>query len=354
VTWSRPNGSCRGAALAVVVATVCLFASSCANSQARSRGSADVLRLGLSPTLIQAPALVAVGTGQLASALAPTRLQITWFDSGKDAAIALLAGSIDAAYMGPGPTEALYLRSHDVAEISGVTTGGASLVVRADSNIRSPADLHGAKIAVPGISDTQDIALRTWLHRNGLASKQDGGDVQIAELGSSELLQLMRQHQLDAAWVPEPYPTYLVTRGVGRVLLDEGSLWPKGQFVTADLAASTAYMDAHPDVVQRLVAANVDAIRSTLSDPDHARWVAAKEIIAGGGPSTAPDVTGQAWGTLSFTWQVLPDAMDTVAEDSYTAGVLGERPGSLAGMYRLDDLNTALKDRDLPPVEVPR
>ena len=166
----------------------------------------------------------------------------------------------------------------------------------------------------------------------------------------------MREGQIDAAWVPEPYPTYLVSHGVGRVLVDEASLWPKGQFVTADLAASTAYMDAHPEWCSGLVAANVDAIRSTQSDPDRARWVARQGDRRGRRSARSrPSVIDQAWSKLAFTWQVASGRDGHAWPRTPTRlGVLDERPGDLAGMYRLDDLNTALKDRDLPPVEVPR
>jgi NitT/TauT family transport system substrate-binding protein len=44
--------------------------------------------------------------------------------------------------------------------VSGVNSGGTSLVVRADSNIRSIGDLNGRKIATPGFGTCQDVIMR--------------------------------------------------------------------------------------------------------------------------------------------------------------------------------------------------
>ncbi len=335
--------------LAVVLALVAVPA--CASSASRARGSADVLRLGFSPTLTQAPAQVALETGILRRELSPVRVEATAFDSGKDAAIALSAGAIDAMYVGPSPIAALRVQSTDVAVVSGVTAGGASLVVRRGEGIDDPADLHGRKVAVPGVGNTQDIALRTWMRRHGLVPLENGGDVSIAEVDIRKLLPLMRAGAVDAAWVPEPYPTYLVARGVAEVLVDEATLWPPGEFLTANLAVSGIYMDAHPQVVRRLVAANVEAIRFIRAQPARAEQLARRALIAAGAPALGSGVLAAAWGKLTFTWDPLERSMARVADDAYLAGVLEERPVDIAGLYRLDDLDAVLKDEGLPPTE---
>jgi NitT/TauT family transport system substrate-binding protein len=44
--------------------------------------------------------------------------------------------------------------------INGVNTGGTSLVVGADSGIKSVSDLNGRKIATPGFGTCQDTIMR--------------------------------------------------------------------------------------------------------------------------------------------------------------------------------------------------
>jgi NitT/TauT family transport system substrate-binding protein len=342
----------RSPALGLLVA-LALLSSACASSAARARGSAEVLRLGVFPTLTHAPAHVGVGSGIFREDLAPTRVEVHVFSSGTEAGVALLAGSIDASYIGPWPTASLYLRSGEVAVVSGVTVGGASFVVRRGAGIDGPQDLHGTHIAVPNVGNSQDIALRTWLHQHGLRATDEGGDVSITEVGASQLLGLFRAGRLDGAWVPEPYPTYLVANRVADVLVDEATLWPQGRFLTTDLVVSTIYMDAHADVVDRLVLANVDAIRWIGENPEAAQQIAERRLVRAGAPQMSPAVIARAWSKLTFTWQPVPDALLRVTEDAYAIGVLPERPESMVGIYRLDALNSVLKDELLPPVETP-
>ncbi|MFB3739842.1 MAG: ABC transporter substrate-binding protein [Candidatus Velamenicoccus archaeovorus] len=330
--------------------TVALLAAGCAGSVERARGTAEVLRLGVSPTLTHAPAHVGLGTGIFARALAPTRVELHVFGSGAEAGVALLAGSIDASYMGPWPTASLYLRSHRVAVVSGATVGGTSLVVRRDAGIRSPDDLHGARIAVASIGNSQEVALRTWLHRNGLRATDEGGDVAITEIAGPQLQALLRTDRLDGAWVQEPYPTWLVDRGVADVLVDEADLWPPGRFLTASLVVSTTYLSAHPDVVERLVRANVEAIRFLQTDPQGALRISERRLVQGGAPPMSLDVIAAAWRELTFTWRPVPEALTRVSEDAYAAGMIGVRPGALLGILRLGPLERVLEDEGLPPV----
>jgi len=329
-----------------------LLAPACASSDARARGSADVLRLGIFPTLTHAPAHVGLGTGIFARELAPTRVEVHTFNSGTEAGVALLAGSIDASYMGPWPATSLYLQSGKVAVVSGVTVGGASFVVRQGAGIEAPDDLHGKRIAVPNIGNTQDIALRTWLHEQGLKATDEGGDVSITEADSPQLLQLFRADRVDGAWVPEPYPTYLIDEGVADPFVDEADLWPPGGFLTATLVVSTIYMDAHPDIVQRLVSANVAAIRFAQAQPLRAQAIAERRLVWAGAPPMDAAVIAEAWARLTFTWEPVPAAMRRIAEDAHALGVLEEPPEQVAGIYRLDPLNAVLDDDDLPRVEV--
>ena len=339
----------------LVVLALCgaLLAPACSGSEARARGSAEVLRLGVFPTLTHAPAHVGIGSGIFADVLAPTKVEVHTFNSGTEAGVALLSGSIDASYMGPWPAISLFLKSGEVAVVSGVAVGGASFVVRRGAGIDSPGDLHGKRIAVPNVGNTQDIALRTWLHEHGLQATDEGGDVAITEADSSQLLQLFRAGRVDGAWVPEPYPAYLVDEGVADVLVDEADLWPPGGFLTANLVVSTIYMDAHPEVVGRLVEANVAAIRFAQASPLRAQAIAERRLVWAGAPEMGAAVIAAAWARLTFTWDPVPAAMEQVARDAHELGVLEEDPGPVFAIYRLDPLNAVLDDEDLPPVEVP-
>lgn len=337
----------------LILAVVALVSTACASSQTRARGTEGVLRLGIFPNLTHAVGYVAQGSGILGDSLGETKAEVTVFNSGTDAGNALLAGSIDATYIGTGPAAQLFLRSEGkVAVISGAVSGGASLVVRREAGISKPEDLRDKKIAVPGIGNTQDVALRAWLHDQGLEAKDAGGEVSVVPVDNPELPQLFRSGQVDAAWEPEPWPSLLVHEGLAEVFLDEATLWPDGQFVTTHLLVSTIYLEAHPDVVQRLVKANVEAIQLIEDDPARAKSLAVAELTEAGAPSLPEEVVGSAWDRLTFTWDPLPDTFQEAARDAYSLGYLEEEPTDILDIYRLDTLNDVLAEKNLSAVRV--
>lgn len=336
------------------IALIALVATGCASSARRAQGSGDVLRLGIFPNLTHAPGYVALEGGILEDALAPAKVDVKYFNSGTDAGNALLGGSIDATYIGPGPAINLFLKSDGkVRVVSGVTSGGASLVVRKGANINGPQDLKGKKVAVPGIGNTQDVALRSWLAEEGLEGRNtEGGDVLIVEVANPQLPQLFASGELDAAWEPEPYPSLLVEQGVAEPFLEEAELWPGGEFVTTHLLVSTGYLDAHKDVVSKLVKANVEAIELINEDPDRAKSLAAAGLKKAEAPQLPEAVVDAAWDKLTFTWDPVQASLQQDAEDAFALETLEENPTSILDVYQLDLLNAALTQLQLPLIEV--
>ena len=92
------------------------------------------LRLGYFPNITHATALVGVGKGIFKENLGDNvTLETTTFNSGTEASEALFADAIDMTYIGPNPAINAYAKSNGEAVriISGATSGGAFLVVRA-------------------------------------------------------------------------------------------------------------------------------------------------------------------------------------------------------------------------------
>jgi NitT/TauT family transport system substrate-binding protein len=336
-----------------VLGVIALLTGGCAGSASRARGSAEVLRLGIFPNLTHAPGYVALAEGVFERVMGATDVETTIFNSGTDAGEALLAGSLDASYIGPGPAINLFMQSEgSVAVVSGATAGGASLVVRKGAGIDSPQDLVGKRIAVPDIGNTQDIAFRAWLEENGLRTTDEGGDVRVLPVDNPELPQLFRVGQLDGAWEPEPYPSLLIEEGLAEPLVNEASLWPDGRFVTTHLLVSTAYMDAHPEVVSKLVQANVEAIRFMKENPDEAKAAAQAQLIEAGAPSLDQAVVDAAWEKLEFTWDPIPASLKKDAQDAFELGYLQGNPAAIMDIYRLGPLNTVLVTEQLETIEV--
>ena len=339
--------------LLLLVAATALLAGACASSDERARGEEGVLRLGIFPNLTHAPGYVALEEGIFEDVLAPTKVEVTYFNSGSDAGAAIQSGSIDATYIGPGPATALYLQPDSrVAIVSGVTSGGASFVVRTGAGIESPEDLAGKRIAVPGVGNTQDVALRTWLHEQGLKANDEGGEVSVAAVDNPELLGLFQSGQVDGAWEPEPYPSLLISEGLAEPFVDEAELWPNGEFVTTVLAVNTTYMDANPDVVAKLVEANVQAIQAIEDDPEAAKAAAQAGLINAGAPSLDQSVVDTAWDKLTFTWDPIAPSLIQGAANAYSLGYLDTQPVDMTALFQLEQLNDVLSGMDVPLIQV--
>jgi NitT/TauT family transport system substrate-binding protein len=309
------------------------------------------LRLGYQVNLTHAPALVGVRRGIFAGDLGSNvALETSTFNSGPDEVTALLSSSIDAAYLGPNPAINAFTQSRGQAIriVSGATSGGAALVVK--PAITSVAELKGRTLATPQLGNTQDVALRYWLARNGLRTTPEGsGDVSIHPQDNAQTLQTFRQGQIDGAWVPEPWATRLLLEGGGRVLVDERDLWPGHQFATTLLAVRTDFLRRHPAVVRRLLAGQVDADRFVNSQPADAQRSADDAIAQITGRPLAGQVVAEAWTRMTFTNDPIASSLTTSASHAEQVGLLARV--DLKGIFDLSALNQVLSEKGQPQVK---
>ncbi len=170
-------------------------------------------------------------------------LQTSTYNAGPAEVTALLAGSLDAAYMGPNSAITAYSHDKAIRIISGATSGGAALVV--SSSITSPSQLKGKTLATPQLGNTQDVALRTWLKKQGLTfpgPNGGSGEVTILPEANATTVTSFEAGTIAGAWVPEPYVAEMVAKG-GHVLVNEKTQWPNGQFSTTLLVVARPLPD---------------------------------------------------------------------------------------------------------------
>jgi NitT/TauT family transport system substrate-binding protein len=308
------------------------------------------LKLGYFPNITHATAIAGVESGILAEALGPgVTFETATFNAGSSAIEALLNGAIDATYIGPNPAINGFARSSGAAIriIAGATSGGAYLVVNPD--LDDVADLAGRKLATPQLGNTQDVALRTWLLENGLATDaQGGGDVSILPQENSLTLETFAAGDIDGAWVPEPWATRLLQEGGGKVLIDERMLWPDGAYVTTHLIARTDYLEAHPDIVRALLAGHLEANDLVNSDPPQAQALTNQGIERITGKALKPALIEAAWKNLTFTVDPIAASLKGSADHATAVGLLD--PVDLTGIYALDPLNELLRAAGKPEV----
>lgn len=333
-----------------LVAVVAIAA--CGGSSGKASAGTDelTLRLGYFPNITHATPLVGVKEGIYARDLgSDVTLKTATFNAGPDAVQALFAGSIDATYIGPNPAINAWQKSKGTAIkiVSGEASGGAYLVVK--PSITTPSQLKGKKLATPQLGNTQDVALRSWLKAQGYTTTTTGGgDVAVVPQDNGLTLQSFVSGSIDGAWVPEPWATRLVKEGKGHVLVDERTLWPSGQYVTTLLIVRTAFIDAHPDTVKRLVQAQVDANARVNADIGGAATVANSEIAAITGKPLKADVVNTAMGNITFTNDPIASSLSQSAKNAEAIGLL--QPVNLRGIFDLTFLNQVLRATGQPAV----
>ncbi|HXZ65375.1 MAG TPA: ABC transporter substrate-binding protein [Streptosporangiaceae bacterium] len=338
----------------VAIAGLTVLAAGCGSSAASS-GSAPakkvVLRLGFLENITHAPALVGVKDGFFTKNLGKNvTLQLYPYSTGTEEATALLAGQLDAAYVGPNPAINTWQKSSGFAikVISGVASGGAELVVK--PGITSASQLKGQKLASPSLGNTQDVSLRYWLKTQGLTTTPTGGgDVPITPItpNSAAVLQFA-SGQIAGGWEPAPYDVEMVAEG-GHVLVNEASLWPGGQFVTALLVVTQSFLAANPTVVSDLLKANIEAISYIASQPSAAEAAANAELATLTGKGLKSAVLAASFAQVTFTDDPIESSLIADASHAVSLGLL-KPVSNLQGIFDLGPLNALLKADGKPTI----
>lgn len=332
----------------VAVAGIALFAAGCGSAAAG--GSATdtsakkvVLRLGFLENITHAPALIAVKDGFFTKNLGKNvTLKLYPFSTGTEEATALLAGQLDAAYVGPNPAISTWQKSSGslIKVISGAASGGAELVV--SKNITSAAELKGQKLATPSLGNTQDVSLRYWLKTQGLTTTPTGGgDVPVTPVtpNSAAVLEFA-SGQIAGGWEPAPYDAEMVADG-GHVLVNEASLWPGGQFVTTLLVATQKFLADNPTVISDLLKAQIEATSYIATDKPAAEAAANAELTSLTGKGLKSAVLAASFAQVSFTTNPVESSLIGDASHAVSLDLL-QPVSDLKGIFDLGPLNKLL------------
>ena len=245
------------------------------------------LRLGFLENITHASALVGIKEGFFTKNLGKNvTLKLYPFSTGTEEATALLAGQLDAAYVGPNPAIKAWQTSGGrlIRVISGAASGGAELVVK--KGITKASQLKGQKLASPSLGNTQDVS-------HALLAEEAGPDHDLdrrrrradhadhAQLGRGARVRVRPDRgRLGAG----PYDAEMVADG-GHVLVNEASLWPGGQFVTTELVATQSFIAANPTVVSDLLKGQIEANSFIASNKSAAETAANAELASLSGKS---------------------------------------------------------------------
>ncbi len=283
-----------------------------------------VLRFGHFPNITHAQGVIAhaftrQGKGWFEQRLGPN-VEIQWFtyNAGPSAMEAMFAGSLDLTYVGQGPALNAHFKSNgqEVRVIGGAANGGAALVVKDGSALKTAADFRGKKIATPQLGNTQDISCRAWLKAQGYKVTQTGGDVTVLPTANPDQLPLFLNGGVDAVWTVEPWVTRLLRDAKGRVFLEDKDV------ITTWLVSSTKFLSSQRDLAKKAAAANAELTEWINRNPDEAQKLLISELKEETKADFAPEAVVQAWQRIKFTTEVPPDLITKAIQDGKDAGFL--------------------------------
>jgi NitT/TauT family transport system substrate-binding protein len=286
------------------------------------------LRLGYFLNVTHAAPVVGLERGVYARHLPGIELETREFLAGPEAVTAMLAGSLDASYLGSGPVIAAASRAPDQLRIvAGANDAGAILIARAGAGIRSVADLDGRSVAFPGYGNTQDLALRLVLREAGLESTDRGGTVRLVKIRNADVATSLQRGQLDAAMVPEPWGTLLIAAGDAELILDADEILG-GDYPSTVLVVTERLAAERPEMVRDLVAANCEAVALVARRPELVVGVFQAVIrgVQGRAPSRASLERSVA--RLRPTTRVDRRGIDLMIGSAAEAGYLEEEVGA--------------------------
>jgi NitT/TauT family transport system substrate-binding protein len=341
---------------AAMVGAALLLAAGCSSSSssssdppttsgnAASAAAAPVtVRLGFLENITHASALIALKEGFFSSALGSAgTLKPTAFSTGTEETTAILAGQLDAAYVGPNPAINAWQKSGGTAIkiVSGAATGGASVVVA--KGITSASQLKGKTLATPSLGNTQDVALRYWLKQNGITTTATGGGdafIKPTTPNSAAVLEF-KSGQIAGGSEPAPYDIEMVSDG-GTVLFSEPG-------VTTLLVVTQSFLSAHPAIVSDLIKAQVQADNFIKSNPTAAEADANAELASYTGKPLKPSLVAAAFKEITFTNDPDESSLTTDASQAVSLGLL--KPVNLSGIFDLTPLNQVLAAAGQPQV----
>jgi NitT/TauT family transport system substrate-binding protein len=293
----------------VAIAAIALFGFSIFGQEKSEKLE---LRLGYFPNVTHAQAIIGVARGDFQKAIGNgVKLKPILFNAGPSVIEAIYGGNLDIAYIGPSPALNGFLKSNgeEVRVISGAADNGVLIIASQQSGIKSLDQLRGKRIATPQLGNTQDISAKAFVQeRLHTKLKDQGGDTEVIPVKSSDLEILFAKNQIDAAWVPEPWGSWLVERDHTRIIGEEKELWPHQDFALTSIIVRRAFLEKHADIVRAFLKAHTQLTSELAKDPMPFIPQINSELKRLTGKALPPSVIRSSFEHTSFTTELHADS----------------------------------------------
>jgi len=178
-------------------------------------------------------------------------VQTTLFQGSSPQITAMAAREVDLVAYSPATLALTILNAKiDVRAVADIIQDGApgyhseTFLVRADSGIKSIADLKGKRLATNAIGSASDTAMRAALKRNGIDSR----DVTTIEAAFPTMHALLDEKKVDMTVILLPDLLSMQASGKYTSLFTAADGWGRTQFVF--LAGRGAFLDQNREVLE--------------------------------------------------------------------------------------------------------
>lgn len=309
-------------------------------SLTKKNASEDELRVGYFPNITHAQALIAQQMALEGKPWFEPRLpagtKLFWqpYNAGPSAMEGLTIGSIDLSYVGPSPAINAYIRRQGAVRIvCGSAEGGAALVVHGDFLGTVPQDFVGKKIATPQLGNTQDVACRAWLVKNGISVGQNDAKVQIAPTKNPDQLALFRAGTLEAAWTVEPWVSRLELETGGKIFLEDFAS------VTTVLSASTETLAKRRRQLNAFATAHAELTAWINAHPEEAKVLLQRALTRETHTEFPMRIVNNAFPRIKFVGEVNKKSLAEYVNDGFETGMIPEKV----------DVEDLVQTTELPP-----
>ncbi len=155
-----------------------------------------------------------------------------------------------------------------------------SVVSLAEKNIKTPRDLIGKKVGIPGLFGASYTAFRALVDAGNFYD----GKVGLKTIGFTQV-QAINQGTVDAAVVyanNEPVQLRLAGKKINTI-----NVWEYAKLVGNGIATNEATIKNRPELVRGFVRALTRGVQDTINNPDEALQIAIKRVPEAGGENLA-------------------------------------------------------------------
>lgn len=193
------------------------------------------------------------------------KVELSTFDGGSAASVALGSGAIDLTYIGNNPSLRLAASGANVKAIglsSWVPSNETLVLVRPDSDLKTLADLKGKKVAY--LSGTvRHSTLAKALAKDGLSID----DIESLNLGIENSGPALVRGDVDALVESGGAAQKLVDEGAARILYDAAVSGDPEWAVPHIISANGDFAAKYPDILARILAVDIETARWTEQHP---------------------------------------------------------------------------------------